>query len=366
MYIHNNKQIMIYIFFMGFGDRIKERAKKIGKTIGDLGDDLADAGKKISDIIGEAAEFVVDDVVGTVATESARIIGGDKAANKVDKAFEDRITPAITRSITGVANTLNPLVHIGHIIDKGIIDGITHTVVEGTQDQIGSFTRLVAGEDAEKKFDKVFDEKVQMWVEIAVAAAGSSALLIASGGAAAPLLIADGLSIMAATGIRAAQGEDVSKLEWGLASASAAMSFIPGGAAATKAGTKAGAKAGARAATKTGTKAATGVADDVAEAGIKTTTKSVAKSTDDIADAGSKAANKWDWSKVVTDQGLQEVGKDVAMEMGLSFVIMKGIEYYYEQQAKKDQQNDPHRTAVSALHGHEGDYYQPRFTAGVA
>lgn len=344
--------------------RLAKKIKKGFKKIGDFAEDIADT-------VGDAAEWVIDDVVGTVATEAARAVAGDKAANKVDKFIDDRIAPAVERGIKGVANTLNPLAHISNIAERGIIDGFVHTVVEGAQDVIGAGTRIAGGAKAEEKFDQFFDAKVQHWVEMVGGAAGAAALMFVPGGQA--VLLADGLSILGATGLRAASGEKVSKLEWGFAGLGAAMSILPAAAVAGKAGSKVAAKSTSEIVKKTADVAENMSA--VAKKTVATSKKSVVtkssetaakevKNVDDVLD------NMTTMQRLGANKG--EILKDTATESAFGFGLVKIIEMVQKNKFDKETErlatqarmNMPENMRVLA--GQENANFRPNFAAGAA
>jgi hypothetical protein len=172
--------------------------KKIGEAFENIGEGIAD---KVSDAVEWGA-----DVAGEVAEGVTRVVAGDKAADKVEKAFNDNIEPAVKRASKAVVNALNPVVHIGNVVEHGLIDGISKSVVETTQETIGATTRLIGGEKAEQKFDKFYDEKVQRWLEMGLRIVGSAALAVVPGGQL--ILAADVASEVGSLAYRMSQGHE--------------------------------------------------------------------------------------------------------------------------------------------------------------
>jgi hypothetical protein len=175
--------------------------KKIKKGLEKLGDTIANTA-------GDVAKWGVN-AVGEVTEEVTRVVAGDKAADKLEKVFDERIEPAVKRGIKGVVSAVNPLSHIGNIIEHGLIDGVSKTFAESTQDIIGATTRLVAGEEGEKKFDEFYDRKVQRWIEMATRIIGTAALSVVPGGQF--VLAADLASEVGSLAYRVSQGH---KANW--------------------------------------------------------------------------------------------------------------------------------------------------------
>jgi|GEM_PF-4232185 len=141
--------------------KLKNRIKKFGNGI-------VNTAEKIG---GAAAN-----IVGEVATTATRVVAGEEAARKVEKAFDERIEPVVKRSIKAVTQIALPITMLDEIIEHGLIDGVTQNVTEIGQDLAGSVARLVGGEEAEQEFDTFFDNKVQRWAEMATRIVGTAVL----------------------------------------------------------------------------------------------------------------------------------------------------------------------------------------------
>jgi hypothetical protein len=301
--------------------------KKIGRGLKNAFDAVGDTVDKAIDGVGDAAGWVADKV-GDVTEGVTRVVAGDKAADKVGKVFDERIEPAINRGIQGFA-TLSPLGWIGAIDDiaeKGIIDGIVQHGVEGAQDLLGSTTRLIGGEKAEQKFDKVFDDKIQKWVQLAAGTAARAGLLFVPGGQLA--LLADFGSELGSLGYRAANDEKLGVFDY----LGAAESLITVGTAGLGTAALTGAKTAGNVALNSVddvAKVGVNVADDVAKAGVNVSddvAKIGANVSDDVGTGTAKtglqaAALQGGTSGQIAGRIGTEVGADVALGVGITKII---------------------------------------------
>ena len=291
--------------------------KKIGRGIKNALEAVGDVADKAIDGIGDAAGWVADKV-GDVTEGVTRVVAGDKAADKVGKVFDDRIEPFIDRAVQGIAGIAAlPFTSLDDIAQRGFIDGIVHNAVEVNQDILGSATRLIGGEKAEKKFDKVFDDKIQKWVELAAGTATRAGLLFVPGGQLA--LLADFGSELGSLGYRAANDEKLGIFDY----LGAAESLITVGTAGLGTAALTGAKTA-------GTVAINSV-DDVAKVGVNI--------ADDVAKVGVNAVD--DVAQVSAKTGLQAValqgrtsgqiagriGTEIAIDTSLGVGITKVIEH---------------------------------------
>lgn len=252
---------------MSLFDGIKGFFKGVGETFDKVIDGVGDAAGWVADKVGDGVEGIT------------RAVAGEDAAKKVKDTFDKNIEPAVQRGIEGVVRFATPIglgAAVDDIAQKGLIDGIVGNVAEGVQDVIGGTTRLLAGEHAEAKFDKVYDERVQPILETVAGTVGRAALAVVPGGQIA--LASDFASEAASLGLRAASGEKLGTMDY--LGVVASVPFVAG--SATLKGFQAAGQT-----TKSLTQSAVNSVDDVA--GV--VTKTVANSADDVVGVISKNAD---------------------------------------------------------------------------
>ena len=197
---------------------------------------VAKVGGWIAKGVGAAVNFVVDkagDVVGGAIKGIGKLTGIkalEKAGDAVNNFTDNQLGPALSRTLQAPIKAVSGLPNA--VMEQGLIDGIVHQGAEFVQDGIGSTARLIGGEKAEQKFDKVYDEKIQKWIEMAAGTVGRVGLALVPGGQA--VLAIDAASEIGSLAYRASEGQ---KLGWGdyLGAGLSVASVVPGAALANAA-----------------------------------------------------------------------------------------------------------------------------------
>jgi hypothetical protein len=305
--------------------------KKIGRGFKNAFESIGDATDKVVDGVSDIAEKVVD-IAGDVTEGVTRVVAGDKAADKVKNSFDTMIEPAVKRTVKGIASVIaTPLAALDDMAQKGLIDGITSHTIEGTQDILGGATRLVAGEKIEKKFDEMFDKKIQSYAEMATGIAARIALCAIPGGQL--VLFADAGSEMASLGYRVANDETLGIMDY----VGAGSSFIGIGAG--------------------------GVAiKNMATSMVNTTAKSTLSKTQNIADDITKSAVQAsdDVALQATNLSVKEIAKDTALESTEAIATDEAIALAM----KKYQEFNAKNTTTSSLDDAHGGYGMPVANSG--
>jgi hypothetical protein len=338
--------------------------KDIGRAFKKGVEAVADVGDKIAEGVGEAAGWVADKVGDCV--EGVTRLADDEAADAVKKAFDNTIEPGIKRSVTGIAKIIaTPLTALDDIAEKGLIDGIVHNTLEGTQDVVGGLTRTVGGQNAEAKFDIFYDEKIQPTLETAVGIAGRIALTVVPGGAL--LLAADAASEVGSLGYRVASGEKLSTQDY----IGAALGIAGSAGAAIGAVTRTGLAVGSKVTTEATEAAAATTTKKATEAAAATTTK---KATEAAAATTTKKATEAaaaTTTKKATTESTESTIKDVVTDESTSAIedqatsaIAKKIDKATPDQSFNVANNYPD-TNTDTLALEYGDYAQPIFNSNA-
>lgn len=306
---------------MGWNPFKKSSWKKLGSDIAKgakaVGDGIKKVGDGIANGVGKAVEWTADKLgdvaqgAGKALTTVTGIKAFEKAGNKINNFTDDQMGPALSRALTAPIKAVTGMPQA--MMEKGIIDGITQQGAELVQDYGGAAARLVAGKNAESKFDKWYDEKAQIWVEAAASSVMRAGLAVVPGGQA--VLAVDAASEVASLGYRAGNGEDLKwydMIDAGMAIAPGALGAVKGAAGAVKGAVKAGASAGTKSAVKQGVKASATSLKASAKNGIASAKQSLRNGASDLK-SFAKGSNTWG-DTLKSRKFLQAAGTHFAIE----------------------------------------------------